>query len=675
MRNLIKYIFIISFGCLCMSTTYVYAQEIAPSFQSLMSSGDKEYAKKEYIKAKTYYQQALRLKPKDATAKSKLDNTLLKIKEENKKEETFFEYIDNADSYYANSELEKALEEYNQALKIFPKDEYATNKKAEITTILKDEKDKLDSFNAMITLGDKLLSSEKYAEAVMQYESALEVYPNNSLAKTKYQDAKNKKEAYDLKVSEFERLQSQGRDFTLRKKYTEAIAAYEQALQIFPKETEISDIIKELQTKKNIADNYNAKITEADALYEDQSYKDAKSAYQAALTVIPDDSYALGMIARIDEIVNSPEYLKIQNDKAKLDNDFAGFMNKGENAEGVKNYELALSYYVKALELKPNNAEALAKKKNAEDMILYLEQQRKEQERLTAIEAEKQRKAQIQTLIATGNQQIADKKYAEAEQSFNQVLAIDPNNATATEKLGVIAGFYEEIQRQKQENYNRAMSEGSYAMDSRNFAEAINQFNIALTYKPGDEAATQQLTLAQQNENMRLAALENEYNGYITKGDAQLQTKNYDKAIEFYTKAMQVNPSNPYPGNKIREIGEILKANKLVELVSSATTINSSDTKRYEFTSVDAASRRGNYLLIKAKNLGDRPFIMYISYGSKNGRNGGFTVNVPNNQDVNDFIVRIGSQYKWFSEDNTWIEILPENGNIEITSMEITKGN
>lgn len=675
MRNLIKYIFIISFGCLCMSTTYVYAQESAPSFQSLMSSGDKEYAKKEYIKAKTYYQQALRLKPKDATAKSKLDNTLLKIKEENKKEETFFEYIDNADSYYANSELEKALEEYNKALKIFPKDEYATNKKAEITTILKDEKDKLDSFNAMITLGDKLLSSEKYAEAVMQYESALAVYPNNSLAKTKYQDAKNKKEAYDLKVSEFERLQSQGRDFTLRKKYTEAIAAYEQALQIFPKETEIYDIIKELQTKKNIADNYNAKITEADAFYEDQSYKDAKSAYQAALTVIPDDSYALGMIARIDEIVNSPEYLKIQNDKAKLDNDFAGFMNKGENAEGVKNYELALSYYVKALELKPNNAEALAKKKNAEDMILYLEQQRKEQERLAAIEAEKQRKAQIQTLIATGNQQIADKKYAEAEQSFNQVLAIDPNNATATEKLGVIAGFYEEIQRQKQENYNRAMSEGSYAMDSRNFAEAINQFNIALTYKPGDEAATQQLTLAQQNENMRLAALENEYNGYITKGDAQLQTKNYDKAIEFYTKAMQVNPSNPYPGNKIREIGEILKANKLVELVSSATTINSSDTKRYEFTSVDAASRRGNYLLIKAKNLGDRPFIMYISYGSKNGRNGGFTVNVPNNQDVNDFIVRIGSQYKWFSEDNTWIEILPENGNIEITSMEITKGN
>lgn len=674
MKSLIKYIFAISFGILCFSTTCAYSQENAPSFQSLIASGDKEYANKEYIKAKTYYQEALRLKPNDASAKNKLDNTLQKIREENKKEEQFFEYIDNGDNFYSNNELEKALAEYNKALKIFPKDEYALGKKQEITTILKDEKDKLDSFNEMVALGDNLLKQGKYAEAVMQYESALKLYPNNLAAKSKYQDAKSKKEVYDLKVSEFERLCSQGQEFTLRKKYAEAIDAYEQALQIFPAK-EISDKVTELQAKKQVADNYDAKITEADALYEDRSYNEAKAAYQEALSVIPNDSYALGMIARVDEIVNSPEYRKIQSDKAKIDSDFANFISKGESAESAKNYELALSYYVNALELKPNNADALAKKKNAEDMILYTEQQRKEQERLAAAEAERQRKEQIQSLINTGNQQITSKQYAEAEHTFNQVLALDPNNVVATEKLGVIAGFYEEIQRQKQENYNRAMSEGQYAMDSRNFAEAIRQYNIALTNKPGDEAATQQLTFAQQNENMRVAGLQNEYNGYITKADAQFQTKNYDKAIEFYTKAMNVGTDNPYPANKIREIGEILAANKLVELVNTSITINSSETKRFDFEPVDVTTRRGNYILLKAKNLGDRPFIMYISYGSKSGRNGGFTVNVPKNQDVNDFIVRIGSQYKWFSEDNNWIEILPENGNIEIISMEITKGN
>lgn len=623
MRSIIKYIFIITLGIFCISTSAVYAQDNSPSYQSLISSGDKEYSRKEYIKAKTYYQEALRLKPNDASAKSKLNNTLEKIREENKKEEQFFEHIDRADNLYTNNELEKALAEYNKALKIFPKDEYSLGKKNEISAILKDEKDKLDSFNEMIALGDRLLNAEKYAEAVMQYESALKIYPDNSAAKTKYQDAKNKKEAYDLKVSEFDRLNTQGQEFTLRKKYTEAIAAYEQALQLFPNEKEVSDKIKELQTKKNIADNYNAKIIEADVLYEDRSYNEAKEAYQAALSVIPDDSYALGMISRIDEIVNSPEYTKIQKDIARQ----------------------------------------------------KLEEERKEKARLAAIEAEKQRKVQIQNLINTGNQQLTDKKYAEAEQTFNHVITLDPNNATAKEKLNVIAGYHEEIQRQRQENYNRAMAEGQYAMDSRHFAEAIKQFNIALANKPGDDTATQQLTLAQQNENMRIASLQNEYNGYISKADAQFQTKNYDKAIEFYTKAINVGTENPYPANKIREIGEILAANKLAELVSDAITINSGETKRFEFEPVDATTRRGNYILLKTKNLGERQFIMYISYGSKNGKNGGFTVSVPKNQDVNDFIVRIGSQYKWFSEDNTWIEILPEGGNIEISSMEITKGN
>ena len=92
MRN-IKYIVIIIFGILCFSTSYVYAQDKGPTFQSLISSGDKEYANKEYIKAKTYYQEALRLKPKDASAKSKLDNTLQKIREENRKEELYSQAI------------------------------------------------------------------------------------------------------------------------------------------------------------------------------------------------------------------------------------------------------------------------------------------------------------------------------------------------------------------------------------------------------------------------------------------------------------------------------------------------------------------------------------------------------------------------------------------------------
>ena len=623
MRNLIKYLFILSFGFLCFSTTYVHAQEKAPTFQQLIASGDKEYAKKEYIKAKTYYQEALRMRPKDANAKNKLDITLQKIREANKKEEQFFGHIDKADNFFMNSELEKALAEYNKALKIYPKDEYALAKKSEITTILKNEKEKLDSFNQMVALGDKLLKSEKYAEAVMQYESALKVYPNNQAARDKYQDAKNKKDTYDSKVSEFERLNKQGKEYAIRKKYAEAIASYEQALQLFPNDSELPGKISELKQTKDVADRYNAKISEADALYEDQSFLEAKEAYQAALTVIPDDSYSLSMIARVDEVVNSPEYKQIQDEKAKRE----------------------------------------------------LEEQRKEQARLAAIEAEKQRKAQVKSLIGTGNQQLTDKKYAEAEQTFKQVLALEPGNATATEKLGIIAGFYEEIQRQKLANYNKAMAAGNDAMDMQNYAEAITQYKSALANKPNDEVATQKLAAAQQSENQRLRAIEEEYNNYITQADNHFNSKNYDKAIEFYTKASNVDSKNPYPGERISKIGEILKANKMLELVSGTITVKSNQTKRISFKPIDNSVRRSNYISFKAKNNGTKPLLLYITYGKDGSENGSYTARVKNNGEFNDIIIRIGAQYKWFSEDNNWIEIYPENGDVEISTMEITKDN
>lgn len=674
MKKIIKATFVILFAIICFTSNYASAQVQEPTYQSLISSGDKEFANKEYLKAKTCYQEALRMKPNDATAKNKLDKTLNIIREESKKEEEFFEHLDLADAYYNNSELQNALAEYDKALKVMPNDKYSLSKKNEITELFQREKEKLDSFNNMVAIGDNLLADEKFAEAVMQYESALKLFPDDNSVQKKLTEAQGKNEAFNVKMSEFERFKKEGHDFELRKKYVEAIDSYQKALQIFPQDTEVPAIITSIQAKKDVADRYDAKIREADALYESQSYQEARSTYQAALTDIPNDSYAQEMITRIDEIINREELERIQKEKEKLDNDFAELINKGENAESSQDYELAISFYVQALELKPNSLEATSKKENAENQILRLQQLAEERERQAAIEAENQRLANIQNLINVGNQQITDNKYAEAELTFNEVLKIDSNNATAIAQLEAIARIYED-QRQKEENYQFAMSEGAAALTNQDYKEALKQFNIALANKPNDEAAAQQIASAQQMEKLHLESLQNEYNILITKADAQFNTKNYDKATEFYTQAMSLNLGNTYPSDKIKEIGELLAANKIADLVSESLTINSNQTKRFSFHPIDVTARRSNYLYIKAKNLDTKQYTMYVSYGSSNGKNGGFVVNVPANQDVNDFIIRVGSQYKWFSEDNTWIEISPENGDVEIISMEISKSN
>ena len=47
------------------ATNNIQAQDAAPTYQSLITMGDKEFNNEEYIKAKSYYQEALRLKKDD----------------------------------------------------------------------------------------------------------------------------------------------------------------------------------------------------------------------------------------------------------------------------------------------------------------------------------------------------------------------------------------------------------------------------------------------------------------------------------------------------------------------------------------------------------------------------------------------------------------------------------
>ena len=91
-----KILFIIALAfCILVINDKTFAQDIAPTYQSLMSNGDKEFNKGEYIKAKSYYQEALRIKNNDPSAKSKLNKTLDKIREQSEKEEFAFVLVFN----------------------------------------------------------------------------------------------------------------------------------------------------------------------------------------------------------------------------------------------------------------------------------------------------------------------------------------------------------------------------------------------------------------------------------------------------------------------------------------------------------------------------------------------------------------------------------------------------
>lgn len=642
-------------------TNNIQAQDAAPSYQSLMTLGDKEFNNEEYIKAKSYYQEALRIKKDDAAAKKKLNTTLQKIRENSEKEEIFYQHIDEADNHYNNGDFEKALVSYNKAKKLFPKDNYVSEQIQIVTQKINDEKDKIASFNEIVKIADTFMSQNKYTEATLQYKSALELYPNHAATKEKYNQAKAKKEEYDRQSANFEQLKREANEFVLRKKYAEAIEKYQEALNIFPNDSDLKELINSLTIKKDISDRYNSKINEADSLYLEKSYEKAKTAYNEALAVIPDDSYSSDMISRIDETLNSEEYKSLKS--------YLSLIEEAKQLESNDEIDAALNKYQAALRL--NKGDEFATQK-IDYMTNIINNRNKEIEL----------NAQYATLIKQGDDCISKEDYYSALDYYTKANELIPNKTEAKEKKENTQKHIKEIEtklameKQKwEEYYQTAMTSAQVYLNEKNYVEAIKEYNKALRYKENDSAASQGLKNATDLNDARLASLAAEYKQYISNADVQFESKNYDKAIDFYTKAEALNTGETYPSEMINRISEILQTNRLEQLVDSSIQISSNQTKRFIFNQIDVTARKSNYILIKAKNLSENSYTMFISYGSSKGTSGSFILRIPNNQDVNDFIIRIGAQYKWFSEDNTWIELTPENGDIEIELMEITKGN
>ena len=366
------------------------------------------------------------------------------------------------------------------------------------------------------------------------------------------------------------------------------------------------------------------------------------------------------MIARIDEILNSDEYKSLKN--------FLSLLEEAKALENNNEYDKALDKYKAALRQNPSDEFTTQKI----DYLTNIINNRNKEIELNA---------QYTALISKGDSSFNSEDYYTALDYYTQAHNLIPEKNEAKEKKEQTQKHIKDIETQlaleKQkwdEYYSEAMSSAQVFMNDKNYPEAIKEYNKALRFKENDPTATQGLKNATQLNEARLATLIKEYEQYIAYGDNQFNANNLDKAIEFYSKALALNTGRTYPAEMIDKISGILQENRLAVLVNEKTEIKLNETKKFEFEPVDVTTRKGNYILIKAKNLSDNAFSLFISYGTKNTNNGSLIVRIPNSKDTNSFIIRIGAQYKWFSEDNTWIELTAEGGNLEIETMEITKG-
>ena len=702
-----KLIFSLLFGAALVlgATTTLQAQN-AESYESLMKKGNDKFNAKDYISAKTYFEMALKQKANDPTAKKKLEESVKKIQEDGARQEVFYAHLDAGDQYYGQQKYEEALSEYEQALKVFPNDKYVGGQAEAVRAILQERQDKQDAYDTAMSLGESLLAEDNFDAAIMQFETALEIFPTDKLPKEKLAEARQKKQLYNEKVARFDKLMEESRQFGLRKNYEAAIEKINQALELFPNDMEANAKRNEYQNAKGIADQYNGIIAVADQLYESKAYKEAKTQYQSALAVVKDDAYATDMIARLNPLIaqqDAEEAARIaaEQEAARLaaeaeaariaaEQEAARLAAEAEAARLAAEAEAAriaaeqeaarLAAEQEAARLAAEEAARIAAEEEAarlaaeaEAARIAAEEEAARQAALAAAEAERQ--ATIKSMLEAADALFGQEEYANAKLKYQEVVAFDEGNAIATAKIREIDGIFAQRAAEIEANYNNAMSAGNSALSAENFAEAITHYQTALVYKPEDPTAAAQLAIAQKSESDRIAALRSQYEKFVKEGDANFKTNTFDKAIEAYTKAEELG-LDPYPTQMIARIGEIIEQNKLYELNSEPLLLAAGEAKRFDFNKIEVAVRRSNYIIIKVRNPHpEKTFPMIVSFGGAGGKNGGFVLPIAATEEEKTFIFRIGSQYKWFSEDNTWIEIISENNEVEIGKLEVSRSN
>lgn len=876
------------------SITNTYAQQQAQSYEQIIRSANEKFAEKDYISAKTYYEMALRIKEKDPFAEKRLAETIALIQKQLAEQELFYGHLDTGDRLLRQGKKTEALEAYRKALAVFPNDRYVNTQVNAISEELANAQKRQSDFEQAMRLGEQLTAAARYEEALLQYNLALDLFPESKEPREKSTAVQALLKDQKAKEQQFQLLRTEANNLLTRRNFKDAIAKMEEALKLFPDDASLLTQLSETRALALKAESYQQALQLADQAYEAKKNEEARTLYAQAQAIWPEQTYPTDMIRRIDELLNSEAYqrevllkqflseasklyedgdmekalsqynkvleidadhtlassrvneimFKINQLKAEKEN-LARFeaalqqarelLNAGNYSEAIKAFDQALSFqpgnaevtrlkaeaqnsldaanaardkaeqtarliaeadklyadgalasarerYADALKIDPSQArptqqiadidarlkqmadaqkleeeysalissadqlfgqenwqaartaysnalgvkageawpekqieaidaklalmekeatanrayeaaiaaaddsfgkqelekarntynEALAIKPDAQypkNQLQAIETLRKE------LDAARDRENRINELTAKADGLMRTNESIQAMAVYDQILAIDPANTHAAARKAEIALALEAAARENQRKYQEAIAEGDRLAGINEFQQAVTAYKSALGFKKDDNYASVQIQRIEAILLERLTALRNEYNKAVNEADRHFNSKSFDQAIESYLKAENIKPDEPYPREMIRKIAAIFEANKIRELNTAALTIDANLSRRFSFEPVDVTERRSNYILIKARNTGDNSYPLLVNFGSKSGRNGGFVLPIPENQEYNDFIVRIGAQYRWFSEDNTWIELIPENGSIEVTTIQISKEN
>lgn len=334
---------------------------IEENYQKSIEKADYYYSNENFKLAAIFYRKASIYKPDEQYPENKIsaiDSIYTQIFIE--KKQVYDKLIATAEGYFGRGEFPKANLNFNNALKVFPDEQYPKTRIEEI-----DEK-----YKQQVRLADNLYKADDLTAAKNAYKKALAIksnisYPKSMIIKIDEQVEQAGKEADEpqekqkelAKDEDYSNFVRSADNYLKSKDYSNAIKMYNRALadkpgEKYPKNklSEINDLIaqakkedaKKTKKEKEQArdEEYNDLIKKAKDLLAQEEYEEAKSLFDRCLLIKPGEKYPERKIKEIDEkLASLREEEKLLADLAKRDEDAKDSgVSKEETKEKINNY-------------------------------------------------------------------------------------------------------------------------------------------------------------------------------------------------------------------------------------------------------------------------------------------------------------------------------------------------
>jgi epidermal growth factor receptor substrate 15 len=594
-------------------------KEKEEAYKKALDEANALFSSEKWEEAKTGYQKALGIKPTETYPQDQIkliDEKLKNLAADKLKNENYQKKIAEADQFFSTDKLDAARKAYEEALAIKPNEAYPTERIAAINQTLLErgqEAERQQQFDKLMKEADVLYAAQKWEDAKAKYQAALDVKPNEVKPKSQIEDIDKKlaelaaqnaqDKAYQDAVSEGTKLLNSGDLIGAKGKFEAASGLKPNEKLPKDKLAEINKKLEEEAKNKQLFEQYNKLIADADKLLADKKLEQARSTYQQANQLKP-DAYPQGKIAEIDslladaakkaqlekayadkiaqadqlfgagkleqaktvyqeaqgidagktypteQIQKIDKQLADQQSAAEKEANFVKYVAEGQSLEQRKQLKEAIESYSKALAYKDD---AQIKSKIAELT-----------KRIAEEEAQLNQEQKYQSAMASAMNNEAAKRYEQAIQDYKQAQTIKPQESLPPQKIAELQKLIQDQakEREIQDKFDKIVKEGDQASASGNLSLAKSKYEEALTVINRPDVQEKLNDVERRMKEETLNEQERSYRKIVDKADQLKNAKDYENAISYYERALTIKANDPYPAQMIKEIREEIEAEK-----------------------------------------------------------------------------------------------------------------